>query len=382
MEKGKKLRVLLSMANNSVTPYFSRFARLASKSEEVELAFLCLYHEKPAMIEEMQEFGYKVYWIKFDSAKRKKHLFSSFFKAIRLLRKIKPDIVHTHLFDDSLPVLSAAKWVGIKCRVISKLDAGFHYNYNKKWVFLDRFNNKNATHIVAVSNENRDFVANIEKASSSKLTVINQGLDVNEVTTISENRKNDIINKYSLRNRRICLTVSRYIEWKGYRFIIEAADLVRKKHPEILFLFIGYGDQREELESEVKARGLSDNIIFIGWTKREDLNCLYSVSNVFVHASINEPFGYVIAEAMLNKLPVVATDTGAAHDAIRHKETGYLVEFKNGQQIAEGINYLIENDTSQLKESAYNKALEMFTVEKMWKKHLKLYLRACKNKRK
>ena len=57
----------------------------------------------------------------------------------------------------------------------------------------------------------------------------------------------------------------------------------------------------------------------------------YGILNVYVHAASFEPFGFVIAEAMMNGAPIVSTPTGSALDSIKHKENGYIVEYKNSE---------------------------------------------------
>jgi len=367
------MKVVLSMANNSTTPYFTRFANLAISNNEIELVFLCLYPEKPLMVDEMNKKGFECYWVKFDSTNRKQSFISSFFNIYKLFKKIKPDVVHTHLFDDSVPTLYAAKLSGVKHRVISKLDAGFHFRYNKKWMIFDKFNNRNATKILTVSGENQKFVIEKENADINKIVLIHQGVDENEVTQYSENTRHEIINKYYLQDKKVVLIVSRYIELKGLRYIVEAISLLGNKYDNLIFVFVGYGDQQKELEQLVKQKALTDRVVFTGWVDRPKLNAFYSIASIFVHAAIEEPFGYVIAEAMINKIPIVTTKTGAAYDGIIHNETGYVVEKKNSQDIADGIIFMLSNNTDTITDLAYNKAKGLFTVEQMWEKHLNLY---------
>ena len=367
------MKVVLSMANNSTTPYFTRFANLAIGNDEIELIFLCLYPEKPLMVEEMNEKGFACYWVKFDSSKRKSSFVISVFQIYKLFKKIKPDVVHTHLFDDSVPTLLAAKLSGVKHRVISKLDAGFHFRYNKKWMIFDKFNNRNATKILTVSGENRKFVIEKENADVNKIVLVHQGIDEVEVTKYSESIQQQIIKEYNLQNKKVLLTVSRYIELKGLNYIIEAISLLDKKYDDFVFVFVGYGNQQNNLEQLVKQKGVSKRVVFTGWIDRAWLNAFYSITSVFVHAAIEEPFGYVIAEAMINKIPIVTTKTGAAYDCIIHKETGYLVEKKNSQDIVLGIEFMFSNNIQNITDLAYKKAKKLFTVEKMWEKHLNLY---------
>ena len=89
------------------------------------------------------------FWIQYDYRKRKLGMITALFKLYRLFKKLNPDVINTHLFDDSVPALFAARLAKIKTRVILKGDTAYHWYYNPKWVWVDRFNNWNATHIVA-----------------------------------------------------------------------------------------------------------------------------------------------------------------------------------------------------------------------------------------
>ncbi|PCJ89760.1 MAG: hypothetical protein COA57_00985 [Flavobacteriales bacterium] len=374
------IHIALTLANNTSTPYFNRFADLAKNTPDIKLSFICLFPEQPNMIEDMAKRSLVCHWIKYDSKKRKVEMLKALLQLFLLLKKIKPDVIHTHLFDDSLPGLLAAKFAGIKTRIISKLDTGYHHNFTPQWVKFDKFNNWNATGIVSVSKESENFIIDIEKAPVDKIHLIHQGLSVEEVTSASTEIQKKLIHKFNLQNKKLILSVARHIEWKGYKYIIDAAELVIKKYPECVFLFVGYGEQQEELEKIVIQKGLSSNIIFSGWVDREDLNNLYQLSKVFVHAAINEPFGFVIAEAMLNKVPVVSTKTGCAYDGIEHLKGGYIVQNKNSKQIAEGIFYMLENDTSEMVATSFQTANNLFTVEKMWQNHCELYRKIIRKK--
>jgi len=101
----------------------------------------------------MAGLGCDCYWIKFDENKRKRSTIKVVFQLYRLFQKLNPDVVHTHLFDDSLPSLLAARFAGVNIRAITKADTGFHYSYKPQWVWFDKLNNWNATHIVAISTE-------------------------------------------------------------------------------------------------------------------------------------------------------------------------------------------------------------------------------------
>lgn len=372
------MHIVFVIANNSSVPYFNWFAEKAAEQKEHTFTFIAMHAEKPKMIADVAKFGWNCHWVKFDHNKRKRGMIYSLFKLYSLFRNLKPDVVHTHLFDDSLPALLAARLANIKVRGIVKADTGFHYFYNRKWVIADKFNNWNATDIVPPSNEAKAFIQKHENADLKKITMIHHGIPYHVFTNQSEKFKSELIEKYNLEDKIVIGTVSRLIDWKGYRYIVEAAQKVVQLHPKAVFLFVGEGPQKEELESLIKAKKLKQNIILTGWMDRTYIPSFYGVLNVYVHAASFEPFGFVIAEAMMNGAPIVSTPTGSALDSIKHKENGYLVEYKNSNSLAEGIIYTIQQG-DQFKEKEIETALKMFQFDTMYENYINLYKKRMRN---
>jgi glycosyltransferase involved in cell wall biosynthesis len=371
----KQLHVMHIMANNSSVPYFNWLAEGVSKYPDVKFSFVCLYPEKPKMIEDMKERGCDCYWIKFDHRKRKSGMIYALLKLQQLFILIKPDTIHSHLFDDSLPALFAAKATGIKQRVITKGDTAFHWNYNRKWVWADRFNNANATHIIALSGEAKQFIIEKERANLEKVYIIHHGIPIEKSTNQKDEYKEQFKKQYGLEGKTVIGTVSRFIEWKGYRYVIEAAKRITEKNKNVKFLFVGHGEQKRELEELVRQKELSEYIQFVGWIEKERMPSLYGVMDIYLHAAYMEPFGLVIAEAMANRVPLVTTKTGAARDVLTHGETCCFIKTKDSQSIAEGITWMLEHpeERNVMKEKVKKLAAEKFNVERMLDDYIKLY---------
>lgn len=366
------MHIVFVISNESSVPYFNWFAEKAAQQKNHQFSFVTLYTEKPKMIADVGKYGWICYWIKYDHHKRKRGMISAFFSLYKLFRKLKPDVVHTHLFDDSLPALLAARLAGINKRIVTKADTTFHYFYAPKWVLADQFNNWNATHIVPVSNEAKTFIIEKESAPNEKITMIHNGIPSKIFTQQSETIKNELIDNFQLAGKRVIGTVSRLIEWKGYRYIIEAIPTVIEKYPNAVFLFVGQGNQKDELETLARKLNVRQHIIFTGWIDRSYMPSLYSILDVYVHAANFEPFGFVIPEAMMNAAPIVSTPTGSALDAIEHKVNGYLANYKDSKSLADGIIYTLEHGAA-FKEKGKQTALKMFEFDKMWEGYIALY---------
>ena len=370
------MHVVFIMANNSSVPYFSWFAEESLKYPGLKFSFIAMHRERPAMLDQMKSIGCDCYWVPYDDSKRKRGMLSAVIKLLSLFRKLKPSVVHTHLFDDSLPGLVAARMAGVKVRVVTKQDTGFHWFFKPQFVRFDRMNNNNATHLLAVSGECRDFLIEKERADKRKIVLVHHGIPVDRSTRQDDITKQRLIERFALKDKIVIGTVARLIEWKGYRYIIDAAETIVKKYPHARFLWAGEGAQKPELEKLIREKGLTEHIIFTGWVDRKDIPSLYGIMDIYLHAASYEPFGFVIAEAMLNGVPVVSTNTGAARDAIRHKENGYLVPYSDAAALAEGVAYMMENDRKKIGEAGMTTAMELFTFERMWQGHIDLYRNA------
>ena len=363
-------------ANNSSVPYLNWFADRLKKYPGVKFTVIALCPERPQMIEDMKERGCECIWIKFDTRKRKTGMIRSLFRLYFLFLKLKPDVVNAHLFDDSLPGLLAARLSGVKKRVIRKQDTAFHWFYTPKWVWADRLNNFNATHIIAISHEAERFIIEKEKAQASKLYMIHNGIPFDEFTAQNENTKKQLIEKYKLEGKIVIGTIARMIEWKGYQYIVEAVKILVGSNKNLKFLFVGEGEQRKEFEELVKKYDLGEYIVFTGWIDRKNIPSLYGVMDIYVHAAIMEPFGFVISEAMANKVPIVTTKTGAAADVLEHIKTCYFIKNKDPQSIVNGISWMLAH-SELLKDMGMREeelTREFFSIDLMVDKHVKLYL--------
>ncbi|HXP49084.1 MAG TPA: glycosyltransferase family 4 protein [Bacteroidia bacterium] len=369
------MHVVQVIANNTTVPYLTWFAERLKNYPGVKFSFIVLYPTKPDMIEEMKNFGCQCYWIKFSEDKRKSGMIEVFFQLYRLFVKLKPDVVNAHLFDDSLPAMLAARLAGIERRIVRKQDTAFHWLYTPQWMWADRLINKNATHIVAISEEAKRFVIEKENAEPSKVYMIHNGIPIDKATKYSEQTKESLREKYGLKDKIVIGTISRFIEWKGYRYIIEAARALTEKNKSLKFLFVGQGEQMKEMQELVRKYKLTDYIIFTGWIDREIIPSLFGIMDIYLHAAIMEPFGFVISEAMANGVPIVSTKTGAAADVLVHKETCYFTEDKDASSIIKGIEWMLENPEirEKMKGELKKLAQENFSIDKMVEAHMALY---------
>jgi len=362
------------LSNASSAPYFNWFAAIAAERKDFDMSFVCLYHEEPQMIRDMEKYGFRTYWIRYDWHKRKSGLISAHFKLKRLFREIKPDIVHAHLFDDALAAITAAKAVGIAGRITTKGDASYHYYHKPQYVRFDKLINAKSTTVIALSGESRQFIIDKEDTDANKVKLVHHGLNIAEVTA----RDKDVIEsfrvKWNLHHKSVIGTVSRFIPWKGYMDIVDVVKAVSSVNPNVRFLFCGSGEEENQVREKISRLNLHDYVIFTGPIAPDHMPSLYGVMDIFLHAARHEPFGLVIAEAMLNGVPVVSTRTGAAADAVISGEHGYLCEYGNIPALAESILKLTDAKLARsMGQQCIPRATDLFAIETGYRNHLKIY---------
>lgn len=371
------LHIVQIMANNSSVPYFKWFADEVQKHKEVKLTFIAMYPERPQMLDDMAERGCDCIWVKFDSSNRKSEMIKAMFSLIKIFKKLKPDVVHTHLFDDSLPGLLAARIAGVKKRVITKQDTTYHWYYAPKWVWADRFNNFNATHIHAVATENKKFILEKEKPRKEKVHLVRNGFPYDLMTASKPEWIEELRETYQMSDRIIVGTVARYIHWKGHHLIVEAAQKLVEKYPNLLFIWAGNdggSGYKNELQNLIDKNSLQNNILMLGWIEREKMPSLYKCMDIYLHPAINEPFGFAISEALMNKIPIIAAPTGSV-DLIKHLDNGYILKENNADDIIKALSLYLDNTEKikQIAEKGHQHALEHLIFDKMWQGHLEMY---------
>jgi glycosyltransferase involved in cell wall biosynthesis len=144
--------------------------------------------------------------------------------------------------------------------------------------------------------------------------------------------------------------VGRLIEEKGPYDLLQAVAILAGRHPDVRALFVGDGQERNEL-SQVAARlGVGDRVTFTGWVDPSAVSAYLAAADVFIGPSKRskqgwqEAQGLTFVEAMLAGVPVIATDSGGISDIVRHDVTGVVVPQGDPSSIAMAVERLLRDD--------------------------------------
>jgi glycosyltransferase involved in cell wall biosynthesis len=154
--------------------------------------------------------------------------------------------------------------------------------------------------------------------------------------------------KYDYITYKRIITLGRLDVQKGYDLLIDAWEIVSKKHADWHLDIYGDGDEKQNLMSQLEHLHLNTSISIHGFIN--DINEELQKSDLFVMSSRNEGFGLVLIEAMANGIPCVAFNCyHGPSDIIKDGDDGLLVEKGNIDALADKICYMIENENVRRK---------------------------------
>jgi glycosyltransferase involved in cell wall biosynthesis len=286
-------------------------------------------------------------------------------KLVRLLFKLKPQIIHTHKAKAGAAGRVAAliyKWLTPSalwfrprpCRIVHTFHGHIFHSYygkakTKIFILIESLLGRFCTDkIVTISQQQRREIADIlDVKQAKKFQVIPLGLDFSEL----ENRQGTLRKEYGIAQDEVLIgIVGRLCEVKNHSMFLRAAARLLQNQAEqtreatenklsfsaIRFVIIGDGHLRQTLEAEAAALGIAGQVIFTGF--REDVGSLYADLDIVALTSLNEGTPLTLIEAMSCGRAVVATKVGGVVDILGTQvETGQTFSIcEHGLNVASG----------------------------------------------
>lgn len=159
---------------------------------------------------------------------------------------------------------------------------------------------------------------------------------------------------------------------KGTSYLIEVITILAEQHKSLTeqfeLLIFGNRDEKDLPEFGIKTT-------FLGKIADDDqLALYYSATDVFLVPSLEDNLPYTVMESLSCGTPVVAFKTGGIPDMVKHKENGYLAQYRSTSDLAEGIRWVYEHPDRNLLNANARKAVEdQFMESNVAQKHIELY---------
>ncbi len=198
------------------------------------------------------------------------------------------------------------------------------------------------------------------------IEVIPIGIAEKEIQTDKEAAQREVRKRYNIpTDRKIAITVGRFVNQKGHKFLIEAAAKIVQKYKNITFLLIGDGPLRNDIVNAITKYNLEEHFFLTGMMDWFDLELLGS--DLMIHPSIEEPFGIAVLEGMRASLPIVASNVGGIPEVVEENITAILVPSSDSGALANTVLDLLNkpDKMSEMGKAGYRRWQNEFRLENM-----------------
>ena len=278
----------------------------------------------------------------------------SYFRIKEHLKRIKPDIVHTHSAKAGILGRFAAyalkgKWGGELPAVVHTIHGLAFHPYQNNWL------NKFYIAIEKSTAKRTDFFISVADAMTAQATAAGIGYPEQFITAYSaveeddflqpvpQERKKNFRRKYQIpENTVVLITIARLFRLKGHNFIISAAKGLEEKYPNAVWLFVGDGNLASCFKQQVRQLRLADKIKFTGLLPPSQIPLAIASSDILVHCSLREGLARTLPQAMLCGKPAISFDIDGAKEVV-NDNTGRLISPCSPMELMMRCAELIEN---------------------------------------
>jgi sugar transferase (PEP-CTERM/EpsH1 system associated) len=291
---------------------------------------------------------------------------------VRLFRRERPDIVHTHAWGTLCEGLVAARLARIP-HVIH----GEHGTLQLKpyQARVQRFAWGRVDRLLSVSSRLAETMSRTTGFPLDRIQVIRNGVDLSRFAALD---RAGARRRLGLPSDVVAIgTAGRLVPVKDQALLLEALAQLAGRGLRFIAVIAGDGPLRGELDARAAALGIGDRVQFLG--HRPDVEAVYAALDLFVLSSVSEGLSNTILEAMASGLPVVATRVGGADELIEEGTTGFIVPASNAPELAAAIERVVGQPDllARMGAAGRERALDEFALERMLRDYAHVYCGAA-----
>lgn len=300
-------------------------------------------------------------------------LIKSILKVFLLIRLKKINLIHVH----EIMIGSICYWSRFRLN-IPIIFSCHGVSDERKKMYVKRAG-LIGDYFIGVSRNTKNLL--MQGVKGKEIEQINYGIQKHrlsnykkEAMTIREN----ILHKS--KSLKIIITLARFEKQKGHRYLLDAIPKIIQKNKNVSFLLVGSGSLLKQMQEQAKLKNLQNKVFFVG--EKENPYPYLLASDIFCLPSVFEALPLSIIEAYRASLPVVATDVGGVSEIVKNGITGFLVEPRNPQKLADALLLLLTSKCiDKIKKNAFLYGNSPYfdsdnvhkKIEKFYKKCVKKY---------
>ncbi len=296
-----------------------------------------------------------------------------------LIRREKPDIVHTHTAKAGTVGRLAAWLAGVPV-IIHTFHGHVLHGYFSSWKnsffrSIERFLARRCSRVITVSECCRQDLLRYNIGTDESLRTIYLGLELEKFRLPDEEEVRQIVRQqYEIPQEAFVVgIVARLVPIKRHEVLFQAVPKVLREYPETYFVIVGDGELRESLEQLAQRLNIAHCCIFCGF--RNDPERVYAAFDLTVLTSGNEGLPVTVIESLASGKAVVATEVGGVPELIEEGKNGYIVEKENPDSVADGIIKAVADPekTKTMGKNAQDETIRKFSSQRLMEEIDSLY---------
>ncbi|MEV4375507.1 glycosyltransferase family 4 protein [Streptosporangium sp. NPDC049644] len=282
-------------------------------------------------------------------------------RLIRLLRHLRPQVLHAFLYFGYVVATPAARLAGVPVVVAGRRSLSFFKRERWCVLALERAVNRITDHVIANAAAVAEDARTVEHLPAHKLSVIYNGLPE---TAFDPAEPENIDTPLP-----VILCVANLLEIKGHRFLVDAAATLARQGNPCTIILVGDGPEYAPLQTQATTLGL--DVRFLG--SRTGTAGLLARADIVVLPSLSEGLSNAVMEAMAAGRPIIATSVGGTPELL--EDRGLLVPPADPAALAEAITHLLTHPrhATTLATAARAWARKNLDATAMTTQHINLY---------
>ena len=306
------------------------------------------------------EINYRIIDNKIKKNTNKVQMFITLFKYLHTILKFKTDILHSN-------DIHCNKYVGWAARILNKSTV-CHIRFKVDYLQAQYYLTPMPDHIIFNSQFMRDeFIKHSQIERKNRSSVIYD--PIRSENYFKPEFRTFIREKWNAKEKFVIGIIGNICKAKGHYEFIKIVKILNRSFDDFLFVIIGEDISEDKVHMDtimnlITSYGVKDNIIFNGI--EEDIAKVLSGLDLMVFPSHFESFGRVVIEALLAKVPVVASRVGGLQEILKINPAARLVTLENIQGFVDEIielRRLIEKTDKQIGSKGRKKVLEQFSFD-------------------
>ena len=343
--------------------------------DKYEIYLIC--PENGKLKKDIEAMGINVYPVNINRDISIKDDIKSLIQISKLIKLIKPNLIHIHSTKAGILGKVAAFINGVP-NIYNPHGWSFSMDVCKikKYIYalIERYTSLFCNSIINISEHEYELAKKYRICKENKLQIIHNGIDISKYKN-KQFSKSIILKELGIPEKSFIVgMVARISEAKDPFKFIRIAKEMCNNNDEIYFVLVGDGELKNDIEQAIIENKLENRVIITGWT--EEVEKYISIFDVGILTSRWEGFGLALVEYMASLKPVVSTNAGGIKDIIKDKYNGTLIDIHSNEK--KFINAIIElKEDKKLRTMYINNGKDMvekeFNINKVIEEHEKLY---------